>query len=361
MTKLIGQEINTNFFRAYMKNTFGESFAHCSLSIEKVFNESKTEQDNLNRFISKDNIRYAEKLDKENIELLQQRFNEVISLLKYFGIPEFGSNNEDDEYIPGIMDFSQYIGGAIRPYRTQREYDLAKEQGLLTNEPYEIETLYDKTKELAGIITRKVTADKDARDLKKGNNNAFLYALDLGKLTVSDIIKINSLVNNNTGLNVGFKRVNNEIMGSNISTCPKELVPTKIQELLYKYNNEWAKELPTYNIGDPEEVKDKYLKAICEREAKFHIEFERIHPFEDGNGRTGRIILNKHLVDNELGPILLTNEMRDIYVSCIKNQDYKTFGNLIYMISSITTPQIFAAYRKVKGIKPDELGLDKKI
>ena len=79
-------------------------------------------------------------------------------------------------------------------------------------------------------------------------------------------------------------KVNNEITGSNIETCPKEFVPTRIQELLYKYNNEWALELPPYKLGDSEEIREKYYRAICEREAKFHIEFERIHPFEDGNG-----------------------------------------------------------------------------
>ena len=50
-----------------------------------------------------------------------------------------------------------------------------------------------------------------------------------------------------------------------------------IKRLLYKYNNTWSSL--------------DYLK----REALFHLEFIRIHPFEDGNGRTGRLLLNYNL------------------------------------------------------------------
>jgi hypothetical protein len=261
--------------------------------------------------------------------------------------------------IPGINQYANYFIGAIRPYRSKPEYEIAKENGLLRNEPKETEFMVDKIEDLMEIIERKNIADLKAKKLKKGNNAAFLYALNLGNLTLTDILDINALVNNDAGFNRGYKTVNNQITGANFETCSKELVPTKMQELLHKYNNDWALELPEYTQGDPDDKKDAYFLAICEREAKFHIEFERIHPFEDGNGRTGRIIMNKHLVDNELGPVLITNEMRTLYLDCIKREDYKTLGNLIYILSSVTTPQIFAAYRKARGIKPDELGTSK--
>ncbi len=40
-----------------------------------------------------------------------------------------------------------------------------------------------------------------------------------------------------------------------------------------------------------------------ERIARFHLEFEGIHPFIDGNGRTGRLILNLDLIRNGYPPI----------------------------------------------------------
>ena len=62
MIKLIGQEINSNFFKAFMKNVFCESFAHCSLSFEKEFDESRKQLENLKKFISPENIKYVEYL-----------------------------------------------------------------------------------------------------------------------------------------------------------------------------------------------------------------------------------------------------------------------------------------------------------
>ena len=41
-----------------------------------------------------------------------------------------------------------------------------------------------------------------------------------------------------------------------------------------------------------------------------HIQFERIHPFVDGNGRTGRMILNQQLVNNGLLPVAITKKSK---------------------------------------------------
>ena len=42
---------------------------------------------------------------------------------------------------------------------------------------------------------------------------------------------------------------------------------------------------------------------IIERIARFHLEFEGIHPFIDGNGRTGRLLMNLDLIQNGFPPI----------------------------------------------------------
>jgi Fic family protein len=47
------------------------------------------------------------------------------------------------------------------------------------------------------------------------------------------------------------------------------------------------------------------LLEAAKKAAVYHIEFERIHPFSDGNGRTGRMILNKQLINLGFAPITL--------------------------------------------------------
>lgn len=364
--KIANINFNFNFFQAYMRKNFGESFAHSSLSFEKVFEEGKKYAILLEEFSSKENSEYAIKLSngsKEEQKLLEQRFSEVAQVLHRKGMPtrqEISNNdNEIENETYCIEDFVAYFPGAIRPFRTQKEYEQAVLENKTSNEPYEQETLFQKSLELFNLIRLKIMSDTEAKNLKRGNNEAFAYALNRGSLSIQDIIEINSLVNNETGIHKGFKSSDNDILGCPFTPVPKEFVPIKMQELLYKYSHEWANDIPSFQeTVDSIEQKEKYLKAICEREAKFHIEFERIHPFEDGNGRTGRIILNKNLIDNELAPILITPQMHDIYIECIDNYDYKKFAEYIYLLSSVSLTEMTSTYRKAKGISPDELGIN---
>ena len=66
---------------------------------------------------------------------------------------------------------------------------------------------------------------------------------------------------------------------------------------------------------------DMDLKDIAE----FHILFERIHPFADGNGRVGRLLMAYQAIQNNIVPPLIKNESRDEYLKAIndKNALYK--------------------------------------
>jgi Fic family protein len=55
--------------------------------------------------------------------------------------------------------------------------------------------------------------------------------------------------------------------------------------------------------------------------AEFHILFERIHPFADGNGRVGRLLMAYQAIQNNIVPPLIKNENRDEYLKAINNKD----------------------------------------
>lgn len=360
--RIAGIEFNANFLNTYLQKMFGESFAHSSLSFEKVFTEGKIYTQKLLEFGSDENSEYAIKLNEGNqddLRLLAQRYQEVTQVLEYYGMPRKNSTSEEKPYCFYVEDFAQYLQGAIRPYRNKRELEQARINGELTGASYEEETLMEKATTLFKLAYGKMQADQNAYNLKKGNNDGFMYGINCPKIGIEEIKEINKLVNSESGIHEGFKTSNNDILSASFTPCPKELVPLKMQELLWKYNNEWAEEIPEFNEGiDSSAQKNAYLKAICEREAKFHIEFERIHPFEDGNGRTGRIILNSQLIKNELAPILITPEMRHDYLEYINTNNYKEFGKLIFMLSSVTLSELVAYYRKIKGISPEEIYID---
>ena len=68
--------------------------------------------------------------------------------------------------------------------------------------------------------------------------------------------------------------------------------------------------LATYNA-----IKNKTLEDIID----FHCKFERIHPFQDGNGRVGRLIIFKECLANNIVPFIITDELKLFYYRGLSN------------------------------------------
>ena len=93
------------------------------------------------------------------------------------------------------------------------------------------------------------------------------------------------------GFAVGkYKRYPNEV-GNHVTT-PPENVRTEMSKLLAKYQQQ-----------------EKTLEALI----AFHADFESIHPFQDGNGRVGRLILFKECLHYGIVPFIITEELSLFY------------------------------------------------
>ena len=71
-----------------------------------------------------------------------------------------------------------------------------------------------------------------------------------------------------------------------------------------------------------EKLVDEYNKKInhsFEEIVEFHVNFERIHPFQDGNGRVGRLIAFKECLKNNLVPFIILNSKKEFYYRGLKN------------------------------------------
>lgn len=92
--------------------------------------------------------------------------------------------------------------------------------------------------------------------------------------------------------NVGdYKKLPNEVGGN--STCPPEEVHARMKALLSAYNAKAPKTL--------EDIID------------LHQKFEAIHPFQDGNGRVGRLVMFKECLANGIVPFIITEELKLFY------------------------------------------------
>ena len=56
-----------------------------------------------------------------------------------------------------------------------------------------------------------------------------------------------------------------------------------------------------------------------------HIQFERIHPFSDGNGRTGRMLMNYSLLQEGFPPLIIEKETKATYIEILAKQDLNSF------------------------------------
>ena len=117
-------------------------------------------------------------------------------------------------------------------------------------------------------------------------------------LTQEFIKKLHLLLKNGTSdsrkdwFAVGdYKKLPNEVGGMN-TTLPED-VPKKMKELLDEYN---AKE-------------EKSLDDVLD----FHVKFEKIHPFQDGNGRVGRLIMFKECLKYNIVPFIIEDDLKMFY------------------------------------------------
>ena len=108
-----------------------------------------------------------------------------------------------------------------------------------------------------------------------------------------------------------FKKNENLIIGAEFQTASPSETPFLVQQLVD--NLEYRLE----NAATDKEKLERILDA--------HNQFERIHPFSDGNGRTGRVIMNYSLLQEGFPPLIIEKETKATYIELLAKQDLDGF------------------------------------
>lgn len=118
------------------------------------------------------------------------------------------------------------------------------------------------------------------------------------KLSESFIKKLHETLKNGTSdsrkdwFAIGdYKKLPNEVGGR--KTAQPEQVSGKMKQLLKQYNST--------------------AKKTLEEIIAFHVDFETIHPFQDGNGRIGRLIMLKECLKNNIVPFIISDDLKMFY------------------------------------------------
>lgn len=143
-----------------------------------------------------------------------------------------------------------------------------------------------------------------------------------------------------------YKKYDN-IVGE-LETAPASIVPSLMSELIENYNS-----VPSKDINDI---------------IGFHVSFEKIHPFYDGNGRIGRLIMFKECIKNGIVPFIITDKYKMFYNkglyewqtqeltgrltdTCLLMQD--DMQAIFDYFSIFHDGERFVPDNKAKGISPD--------
>lgn len=151
----------------------------------------------------------------------------------------------------------------------------------------------------------KVIVLKDATEIKN-HFTLFKYMLDTvdDELTEDMIKKYHFILKNGTltdeekeWFNVGEYKKFKNFVGDITTSLPKN-VSKDMKNLLNWYNK----------------IENKTIEDIIE----FHVRFESIHPFQDGNGRVGRMIMFKECLYNNIMPFYIEDRNKDFYTRGLK-------------------------------------------
>ena len=144
---------------------------------------------------------------------------------------------------------------------------------------------HDQTRYIVETANHFKCIDIVIRDAKKPITEALIKKLHL-------TLKSGTSDSRKDWFAVGeYKKLPNEVGGR--STTAPELVAPQMKELLSAYNQNSAKSL--------------------EDLLEFHYAFESIHPFQDGNGRVGRLLLFKECLRNNIVPFIITDDLKLFY------------------------------------------------
>ena len=188
-------------------------------------------------------------------------------------------------------------GGLYHQTQVKLSYNTNRIEGSKLSEAqtryiYETNTLF--------VENGETTANVD--DILETMNHfaCFNYLLEIADEKLSEeiikkfhyLLKINTSQTKNLGFIAGEYKSLPNVIGGIETTQPKK-VPLEIEKLLQSFNQ---KETKTF-----EDIID------------FHFHFEKIHPFQDGNGRVGRLILFKECLAHNIVPFIIEDEYKFFY------------------------------------------------
>ena len=163
------------------------------------------------------------------------------------------------------------------------------------------------------LIHNFIPRDMSEREYYEVKNyrKAFNTLLEADRKITTELIKKynKDIMENLHDLNGIFKTTQNLILGAEFEPTKPYLVPFEIED--------WCDNL-SYRLENAKTNEEK-VEIIMDQ----HIKFEKIHPFNDGNGRTGRLLIIHSCLKEDLEPIIIPKEEKGKYINLLACENLK--------------------------------------
>lgn len=263
------------------------------------------------------------KFDKKNKKIQVYVGKKVPNNLSpFYKKLKYKEQNLIKKYIDVLFDnekiFSKKYTHNIEKLKTELKYEMFnlsefKKEQLWTR--YAVQFIFESNaiegsklskNEVHSIINNKyIKKNIERREIKEVRNSIEVFNLIRSKtfkLNQHHIIYLHKLLTDGLNIHTGYKRL--DIIVNNKETTPNGKVRSDMKKLLDWWKNN--------------KKTTRHPLAIA---ADFHQRFEHIHPFEDGNGRTGRLLFNWILLYYGYPPILFLYQNRRTYFNALNQAD----------------------------------------
>jgi Fic family protein len=149
------------------------------------------------------------------------------------------------------------------------------------------------------IPNKSIIEQLEVKNHQTALHYLFQYLQASKKINGELILKLHSILMNGIRDDAGMYRNHGvRIVGSYVPTANYLKISVLMKDIVKSINTK--------------------QKDILEHASKIHAKFEQIHPFSDGNGRVGRMILTAMLLKNNSAPAIIKQEEKHIYYACLR-------------------------------------------
>jgi len=260
----------------------------------------------INRKVSQQVSRSLGSIESTSKEKLERRKLDVkgeIALLEAKARVEYWQKRTKNSHF-STQEIERLEKARVDLYRAKNDLGDSANSALET--AFMVDFIYNSNRIEGSKVPRREVQEILVSSKEKNNEvintaKAMSFVSDSFKFSLPSVVKLQKILVAHEPSNLGLRTFDNILVGNEEIHCKAKQIKSELRKLFVWYEN------------------NKYMWYPLELAFEFYRRFELIHPFPDGNGRTGRLIMNKILKDARYHPIIIWSKHDLAHKNAFKN------------------------------------------